>query len=122
MPKVMLMGSSTTSEATINTSTDSSNTCSTMVTVTDADAEDRVEAEVMESKTLASHHDDDGSRSPISPMSNSERSREMLSEFDELFLEHEKRLQKERDKSRKTSPRPSGRKVSRRGKTTFCVI
>lgn len=116
VPILMVMGSSTTSETTINTSTDSSNTCYTMVTVTDADQEE-VGPEIMESKALIGQ---DGSKSPIS---NSQRSRELLSEFDELFLEHEKRIQREMEKSRRTSPRSQQeRKVSRKGKTPSSFV
>lgn len=110
VPKLMVMGSSTTSENTINTSTDSSNTVYTTVTVTDADQEQE-NSEIMENKTLL--RQDDGAKSPVS---GSQRSRELLSEFDELFMEHEKRIQREMEQSRKTSPRPPHeRKVSRKG-------
>jgi len=113
VPKVMVMGSS--SETTINTSTDSSNTCTTLVTVTDADHEE-ICMDVMENKALMGlgleGSDYEGS---TSPMSCSERSRELLSEFDQLFREHERRMEKQQGKRPSPRPHPE-RKVSRRGK------
>lgn len=110
----MIMGSSTTSETTINTSTDSSNTVYTMVTVTDAEQEDAFDHE-MESKTLLLEDKSSRKSSRESlevKMSKKElkehgrgmerkyqirRSKEILNEFDELFLENEKRINAEKE-------------------------
>lgn len=120
----MVMGSSTTSETTINTSTDSSNTVYTMVTVTDAEQE-VVDHEVMESKSLLSEEKTlSGKRSPKESLEARReqkehgrkverryemRSREILNEFDELFLENEKRINAEKEINERRTRKNSAR-------------
>lgn len=104
----MLMGSSTASETTTNTSTDSSNTVYTMVTVTDAEAEERAEHDT-EGKTSLKDERFSTKQKDVFEIKRdlkeqgrrTERKQEMkrreiLSEFDELFLENEKRINAEK--------------------------
>lgn len=118
IPKLMVMGSSTTSETTINTSTDSSNTVYTMVTVTDAEQE--ILDHDMESKSLLTEEKTLGKKSPKENYETRKeqkvharrkyemrRSREILNEFDELFLENEKRINAEKEMTEKKTRKDS---------------
>lgn len=107
----MLMGSSTASDTTTNTSTDSSNTVYTMVTVTDAEQEERQEGgDLLDGKNVKKDEKLTGKgkdnlefkrelkdQSRRMDKKQDTRARDILNEFDELFLENEKRINADRN-------------------------
>lgn len=105
------MGSSTTSETTTNTSTDSSNTVYTTVTVTDAEQEERIDSSLLDAnmgvlEEKLKPEPSDARKEMQRRMEKryeTRRSREILNEFDELFLENEKRIRAEEQKNERKS-------------------
>ncbi|KAK6618695.1 hypothetical protein RUM43_013086 [Polyplax serrata] len=105
------MGSSTASDTTTNTSTDSSNTVYTMVTVTDAEQEERQEGgDLLDGKNVKKDEKLTGKgkdnlefkrelkdQSRRMDKKQDTRARDILNEFDELFLENEKRINADRN-------------------------
>mgnify|MGYP007016998219 FL=1 len=116
------MGSSTASETTTNTSTDSSNTVYTMVTVTDAEQEEKLEHDLLENKSLMKKDEKYQTKQAKENFESKRelkdhkkiqettttRTRNILSEFDELFLENEKRINADKKLRSKTNNNKTG--------------
>ena len=116
------MGSSTASETTTNTSTDSSNTVYTMVTVTDAEQEEKFEHDLLENKSLMKKDEKYQTKQAKENFESKRelkdhkkiqettttRTRNILSEFDELFLENEKRINADKKLRSKTNNNKTG--------------
>ena len=116
------MGSSTASETTTNTSTDSSNTVYTMVTVTDAEQEEKLEHDLLENKSLMKKDEKYQTKQTKENFESKRelkdhkkiqettttRTRNILSEFDELFLENEKRINADKKLRSKTNNNKTG--------------